>query len=268
MNIAMVERRGPEQVDQKPEGEPVRAGPSRRMLRRRDERGGRRDGARKDEFLATATHELRNAVTAMNCALEIIARCGDVNAQSGAIRIARQQLDSMRCLLDDMTELGSGSGHRTTLNRGSVILQEVIADAVDACRPILEARQHRIDVDLPPQPIRLSADAQRVSQVLLNLLINAGKFTPRGGHVAVSASTDGAMAEIRVCDDGAGIEPEALERIFEPFRREERCKELAPHGLGIGLAVARRLIDLHGGSVRAASAGAGHGATFFVRLPL
>lgn len=264
MSMAPTGSRAAQQLDAPPGRETVKAARSRHLLR---QRGRSRRESPRDEFLATAAHELRNAVTAMSGALEVIARSVEGPTREAAIKIARQQVASMRCLLDDVSEFASG-GRATTLHRESVVLQEVIADTVAACRPMLEARQHRVEVDTPAEPIRVHADAQRLSQVLVNLLVNAAKFTPRGGHVAVSASREGAMAEIRVADDGAGIEPAALQRIFEPFGREERCQDLSPTGQGIGLAVARRLIELHGGSVRATSAGAGRGATLFVRLPL
>jgi len=139
--------------------------------------------------------------------------------------------------------------------------------ALETVRPLVDERGHRIDLSLPPVPILLDADPTRLEQVLSNLLSNAAKYTPGPGTIQLSAAREGAMAVVRVRDSGIGIRPEMLDRVFDLFRQADRLPERVPEGLGIGLTLVRSLVEMHGGSVAAASEGLGCGAEFVVRLP-
>src|SRR5262249_45400958 len=146
-------------------------------------------------------------------------------------------------------------------------LAPVVERTVEATRPLIEDRQQTLTVDLPPEPVRLEADPTRLEQVLANLLNNAAKYTDHGGHVWLSARQEGGELVLRVRDTGVGIVPDMLARIFEPFMQADRVLHQSQGGLGIGLTLVRRLVEMHGGSVTAHSDGPGKGSEFVVRLP-
>lgn len=224
---------------------------------------------RRDATLATAAHELRNCLTAMCNSVELMQRGTDDAARAVAGAIARRQLRTMTSLVQDLLDVGRIACDQFTLARELVLLQDVIRAAIEDCRGKLAERHLALSCSLPREPLWIEGDATRLLQVFTNLLGNAAKFTPADGHVHVAAASDGALARIEVEDDGVGIAPDELDRIFGLFQQERRTATgAAGGGLGIGLAVVRRLVELHGGTVQAHSRGADQGSTFSVRLPL
>lgn len=228
----------------------------------------RRSERQADVMLATVAHELRNEIGPLGSALELLARSNEPSVRAVAVTMARRQLDAMTHLVEDLTDFGQASRGGAALERRPLELQELVRQTVLACRPLFDERRLHVHVDLPDTPLTVSADPMRLWQVFVNLLNNAAKFTRPDGHVRVSASREGEAACVCVADDGAGIAPEDLKRIFEMFQQGGSSREWSPRGLGIGLAVVRRFVELHGGSVHAASPGVDQGATFSVRLPL
>jgi signal transduction histidine kinase len=223
---------------------------------------------RKDEFLATLAHELRNPLAPIRSAAEILNRIG--LTEPGAIMareiIERQALHLTR-MVDDLLEVGRITHGELRLRKETVALADAVAEAVQTARPGLDAARVQLAVEPPPQPLFVEADPTRLVQILGNLLGNAAKFTPRGGHVWLSAKRAGAWIEIRLRDDGIGIEAHQLPRIFEMFSQATPVRERSHGGLGIGLALVRGLVERHGGTVEAMSEGKGRGAEFVVRLP-
>lgn len=221
----------------------------------------------RDVLLATVAHELRNCLEPLCSATELLARAAEESTRAVAASMARRQIKIMSSLVTDLLDYGRLAAPRAS-DRGRLVLQHVVEDAVDACRPALEQQQHRVSLELAAQSLCIDADANQLSQVFANLLNNAIKFTPCGGEIAVSVARSGDMAEVRLTDNGVGIAAGDLERIFELFHQDRRQHLLARRGLGIGLAVVRRLVERHGGSAQATSPGPGRGSTFIVRLPL
>jgi PAS domain S-box-containing protein len=224
---------------------------------------------RKDEFLATLAHELRNPLAPilsaaqflhLNAALEPpLQRARDI--------IERQALHMGR-LVDDLLDLARISRGQVTLRRSLVSLQQAITAAVEASEPHLEAAGHELRKDMPDEAVCVDGDFTRLSQVVGNLLGNAIKYTPPGGTISVALEHDAADAVIRVRDSGVGIRADMTERIFDMFTQAETSLERSQGGLGIGLTLARQLVEMHGGTLHAHSAGAGQGSEFVVRLPL
>lgn len=206
-------------------------------------------------------HELRNPLTPISLALELI-RNRDGQATPNEIAIIQRQLDHMVRLIDDLLDVSRITRGKITLKKESLRLADIVDRAVEVASPLLEQRRHRLHVDADPDA-RCHGDPVRLSQVVANLLTNAAKYTMPGGDITVRAThgADGA-AIIEVCDNGAGIPPDRLDSIFEPFYRLDGETKQAHGGLGIGLALVRSLVNLHGGTVRADSAGPGCGSTF------
>lgn len=229
---------------------------------------GVRQHQRRDVLLATVAHELRNEIGPLGNALELLARSDDASVRALAVTMARRQLKAMAHLVEDLTDYGQASRGRVALERHPLELQQLVTQSIQACSGAFDERAVQLAIALPAAPLTVCGDELRLAQVFMNLLTNAAKFATRKGHVAVCASRDGDMAEVRIADDGAGIEAHDLERIFELFEQGAGSRVLSPRGLGVGLAVARRFAQLHGGSVHAESRGIGQGATFIVRLPL
>jgi len=223
----------------------------------------------KNEFLALLAHELRNPLAPIRTALHVI---GQPRAEPSEIArahaIAERQLRHMARLMDDLLDVVRVGEGRIDLKREMVDLRDLVRRSVEAAGSAANERRHNVEVDVPPDPIRLSVDPTRVEQVLANLLGNAIKYTDRGGHIRVRASRDGGDAVIEVSDNGIGIEPKALPRIFDLFVQEDRRLDRSVGGMGIGLTLVRRLVELHGGTVEASSPGSRLGSRFVVRLPL
>jgi PAS domain S-box-containing protein len=235
---------------------------------RRAEKANRDADRRKDEFLAVLAHELRGPLAPLGYALEIAKRNPK---DSESVRqmgdMMRRQLGLMTRLIDDLLDVSRISRGKLELRRQEVELRDVIGQAVELSRPMIDAAEQQLTVTLPPQPLYLLADVIRLTQVFANLLNNASKFCEPKGRIWLTAEhLDGAVV-VSVKDSGIGIPPDMLGRIFDMFTQVDRSKERKRGGLGIGLTLARQLVELHGGSVEALSEGAGRGSEFVVRLP-
>ena len=224
--------------------------------------------ARKDEFLAMLAHELRNPLAPLTNALRLIERTEPLSAPGRtALEMADRQRRQMQRLVDDLLEVGRITRGKIALKPVQMLVASAVYDAVEAVNSAIEAHGHQLTVNLPPTPSRIVADPARVAQVLQNLLNNACKYTPDGGRIRIDVEDHPDEVEIRVADDGDGIAPDHLDRIFDLFTQADATYDRAAGGLGIGLALVKRLVELHGGTVRADSRGKGWGATFTVRLP-
>jgi len=224
---------------------------------------------RKTEFLATLAHELRNPLAPIRTTLALLAgRPLDPAALGRHHDLMRRQVEHMVRLVDDLMDVSRVTRGRVDLQFVPVRLGVVLGDAVELSRPLIDAAGHAVDVDVADEPLQVRGDAVRLTQVFANLLNNAAKYTPPGGRVGVSARRDGAHAVIEVSDTGIGLVPDMLTAIFEMFVQVSGSSRAAQGGLGIGLTLVKTIVELHGGSVTATSAGLQQGATFTVRLPL
>ena len=222
----------------------------------------------KDEFLATLAHELRNPLAPLRNAVQILnLKVPRSPETTTALAVIDRQMKQMTRLIDDLIDLSRITRNKIELQRRLVRLADVVHGALETSQPLIEAGGHRFTLTMPGEPIRLEADATRLAQVVSNLLNNAAKFTPRGGHITLRIERDGDDAVLRVRDTGIGIDPEALPFIFEMFAQADHSLERTHAGLGVGLTLVRRLVELHGGTVEARSEGRDHGAEFIVRLP-
>ena len=224
----------------------------------------------KTEFLAMLSHELRNALAPVANAL-LVLRLSQESGSPGlnkARTIIDRQVKHLSRLVNDLLELSAIESGRMHLQSGRVDLRVVVQQSVEAVMAAYAHRNHEVSVALPAEPIWLDADAIRLEQVVVNLLNNAATYTQDGGRIAVIADHAQDRAELRVADTGIGIAPELLPRVFDLFTRAETAREHSRGGLGIGLNVVKRIVDLHGGSVEARSAGRGAGSEFVVSLPL
>jgi signal transduction histidine kinase len=223
---------------------------------------------RKDEFLAMLAHELRNPLGAIANASYLLEQTADGGPPARAAAVVRRQVQHLVRLVDDLLDVSRITRGKVELQREPLDLVDVVCQAVESTRPLVEARGHALEVALPAAPLPLSADVTRLEQVLSNLLRNAAKFTEPGGSIAVAAGAEGGYGVVRVRDSGIGIPSELLPRVFDLFTQGEQGLDRAGAGLGIGLTIVQRLVELHGGEVEARSAGLGQGAEFIVRLPL
>jgi PAS domain S-box-containing protein len=223
----------------------------------------------KDEFLSMLAHELRNPLAPLVTVLELLRRVTPDNprAQRYADVIARQVTNLTR-LVDDLLEVSRIKHRAITLRKEDVDLASVVSAAVDAVRPAMAASAHELSVVLPEQPVHVRADSTRLEQVVVNLLNNASKYTPPGGHIGIEVERSGEEAIVRVRDDGVGIAAELLPRIFDLFVQADRSLDRAQGGLGIGLTLVKSLVEMHHGTVDVQSAGPGKGSVFTVRLPV
>ena len=224
---------------------------------------------RKDEFLATLSHELRNPLAPLRNTLEIIKRGGsDPRRVPQALDTMERQLGHLVRLVDDLLDLNRITHNRIELRRERVDLASLINQVVQATRPRAEASGHELRVMGPPEPIRMDADPVRLSQVFGNLLNNSCKYTSPGGKIDVSVERQGSEAVVKVRDNGIGIPSDKIDRIFDMFNQVDESFARTQGGLGIGLALVKQLVEMHGGSVRATSGGADQGSEFVVRLPI
>jgi signal transduction histidine kinase len=221
---------------------------------------------RKDEFLAMLAHELRNPLAPIRNAVEIL-RSGDDALRERARKLIGRQVEHLARLVDDLLDVSRITQRKVALQRSVVALGSVIDSAVEVARPFIASQSQELRVSVPPEPVWIQADAVRLSQVVGNLLHNAAKFTPRGGHIALDAAVDDEAIEISVTDDGMGIPRETLPHVFDLFTQGEASLERSQGGLGIGLSLVKGLVEMHGGTVRAHSEGASRGSRFTVRLP-
>jgi PAS domain S-box-containing protein len=224
---------------------------------------------RKDEFLATLAHELRNPIAPISNALYVLGR-DDVPAPmvERARAMMQRQVRQMVRLIDDLLDVSRIRLGKIVLSRHTVNLAQVVEQAVETVSSMIEASNHELEISLPAEPILVDADPIRLAQVFSNLLNNSAKFTPSGGRIHLGAQVDGREVVVIVKDNGEGIDPGHLEKIFELFAQEDFSLERSHGGLGIGLSLVRNLTELHGGTVLARSEGHGKGSEFVVRLPI
>lgn len=228
---------------------------------------------RKNEFLATLAHELRNPLAPIKSALQLaqMPDGGDPGAQAdnlAALKKAERQVDHLTRLVDDLLEVARITHGKIALKKEPTDLLTILPQAIDLVRPQLESKGHRLLYQASPAPLPIFGDKVRLVQVFANLLDNAVKYTPPGGVIRLDASIEGAEAAVRLTDNGRGIPPEKLASIWDLFAQVEYGRPDDKRGIGIGLALARNLVDLHGGRVSAVSAGVGKGSEFFVAMPL
>ena len=226
---------------------------------------------RKDEFLATLSHELRNPLTPLQVALDVANLAADDPAQLAHTRkIMERQVQQLTRLVDDLLDVSRLSQGKIVLARVEIDPVRAVEDALEATRALIQERGHQITIDLPKDACRVVGDHARLTQIITNLLNNAAKYTPPGGLIQLSLAPDFARRVIvlRIRDNGLGIESDLLSQIFEIFAQCRDGEGRSQGGLGIGLNLVRRLVELHGGSVSASSAGLGHGSEFIVELPL
>ncbi|CAH0312303.1 Autoinducer 2 sensor kinase/phosphatase LuxQ [Massilia sp. Bi118] len=224
---------------------------------------------RKDEFLAMLAHELRNPLAPISSAAQLLGHvAADENKVRQASDIILRQVRHLTGLVDDLLDVSRVTRGLVELQRERVDLKAVMASAVEQARPLVEARRHHLDLALDAAPAWVAGDRIRLVQVVANLLNNAAKYTPQGGALALSLEVSSGQASIAVRDNGIGIDPELLPRVFELFTQAERTPDRAQGGLGLGLALVKSLVGLHGGSVEAESGGPGMGSTFRILLPL
>ena len=226
-------------------------------------------GRRKDEFLAVLAHELRNPLAAIRTASEVISLPELQQAQvAQAASIVHRQVSQLTRLIDDLVDVSRITRGAIGLHREVVEVATIVAQAVEASRPVLDARRHLLVQHVPDHSLRVRGDHARLSQVVGNLLNNAAKFTPPGGHITLDVDRQGSKVAIRVTDDGVGIDAESLPRVFELFTQVGRSLDRGSAGLGIGLALVRRLVEMHHGHVTLHSDGLGLGTDVVVTLPL
>ncbi|QEL18675.1 hybrid sensor histidine kinase/response regulator [Limnoglobus roseus] len=223
---------------------------------------------KKDDFIALLAHELRNPLAPIRNGLQVLRLgAGNPEASAKAREMMDRQLGHMVRLIDDLLDVSRINRNKMELRRARVSLTDVIASAVETARPALDAAGHELTVALPATPVVLDADLTRMAQVFSNLLTNSAKYTPKGGRVWLSAERVAGRVVVSVRDTGIGIPAESLPAIFDMFSQVDRSVEKATGGLGIGLALVKGLVEMHGGTVTAASAGEGQGTTFTVSLP-
>ena len=223
---------------------------------------------RKDEFLAMLSHELRNPLSPIASALQLLGlQKNEDRLQKQARTIIERQVGQLTRLIDDLLEVSRITTGRIHLQQERIALNDVISNAIETVRPLLDQRRHVFTVSLSPQPIWLMADAARLEQVIVNLLTNAAKFTDVDGHVWLTARQTGDECELRVRDTGVGIAPELLPHVFDLFTQAERSLDRSQGGLGIGLALVQRIVEMHQGRVEAIST-LGKGSEFIVCLPV
>jgi PAS domain S-box-containing protein len=229
----------------------------------------RESDRRKEEFLATLAHELRNPLAPIGNSLHILRLTGDLTPAAEKVReVMERQFIHMVRLVDDLLEVSRVTRGKIELRTANVELAAVVRSAVETSMPLIEANGHQLAIALPPQPLTINADPVRLAQVISNLLNNAAKYTERGGQIWLQARAEAGEAVLTVKDTGMGIPPEMLGRVFDMFSQVDRTLRRAQGGLGIGLTLAKNLVQLHGGRIEAHSPGPGQGSEFTVRLPL
>jgi len=224
---------------------------------------------RKNEFLAILAHELRNPLAPISNAIQILTLRGDDPTLVAQTKeVMERQVHQMSRMVDDLLEVSRISRGKISLQMTPLDLAEVVATAVETSRPLVEAHRHTLTVSLPERPAHIKADGARLAQVLSNLLNNAAKYTEDGGRIDLIVEQAQGEAVIRVRDNGIGIAPERLPSVFDMFEQIEGAADRSHGGLGIGLTLARRLVEMHGGKIEAHSAGLGKGCEFLTRLPM
>jgi len=223
---------------------------------------------RKDEFLATLAHELRNPLAPLSNALELWRFAKNDPDQLDELRgMMQRQVRQMSRLIDDLLDVSRISRGKISLRTERVELRGLVNTALESVKPVIAANDQRLEISLPQEPVFVHGDATRISQVVGNVLNNATKYTPEGGQIWLSVAREGKKAGISVRDTGCGIPPDHLSSIFEMFQQVDQTLDRSQGGLGIGLTLAKRLIEMHGGTIEAKSDGPGHGSEFLITLP-
>jgi CheY-like chemotaxis protein len=224
---------------------------------------------RKDEFLATLSHELRNPLAPIRTAVEVmrLARGNPALLEQARATLERQLQHLVR-ITDDLLEVSRITQNKIELQRRRLDLRSIVHGAIEATRPLIDSRAQTLVLDLPDRPLWADADATRLAQAFSNLMNNAAKYTESGGRISIAAAANGSHAVITVTDTGVGIPPAMLPRIFDMFTQLQAHRDRTLGGLGIGLSLAKRLVELHDGTIDARSDGPGRGSTFVVRLPM
>ena len=223
----------------------------------------------KDEFIATLAHELRNPLAPIRNAISVLGRLGGFGTQADWCHaVIDRQVEQMAHLLDDLLDVSRLARGQVRLRLRPLQLATVIEQAIETAQPLIDGERHTLSVTLPAEPMALDGDLTRLAQVFSNLMINAAKYTPPQGRIVVTARRQGGVAVVTVSDSGIGIAAERMSHIFKMFGQVESALERSKGGLGIGLSLARALVELHGGSIDAHSEGVGRGSDFVVRLPL
>ena len=228
----------------------------------------REQDQRKDEFLATLAHELRNPLAPIRTGLELLKLAPSIDATVKTREIMERQVEHMVRLIDDLLDVSRITRGKIELKKERVDVRKVLDTALELSRPFIEESRHELLVSTPEEALLFDADPVRMAQVVSNLLNNAAKYTPEGGRIELSAERDGNEVVIRVRDNGVGLTSEALSKVFELFNQVGKTLDRSQGGLGIGLALVKRLVEMHNGHVTAESEGLGKGSTFIVRLPL
>jgi signal transduction histidine kinase/CheY-like chemotaxis protein len=223
---------------------------------------------RKDEFLAMLAHELRNPLAPISTGAHLLKLLHSDNAQiTQTCAIIARQVDHMTSLVDDLLDVSRVTRGLVSLSTRTLDLKGVVDDAAEQIRPLMAARRHRVVIDMAAGAALVKGDHKRLVQVVANLLNNATKYTPEGGRIDLRLTAEGGHYLLAITDDGIGMAPALVERVFDLFTQAERTPDRSQGGLGLGLALAKSLVELHGGTLRAHSAGLGKGSTFEVRLP-
>lgn len=223
---------------------------------------------RKDEFLATLAHELRNPLAPIRTSMGILKHLYPDSGQITQLRnVVDRQVTHLTRLVDDLLDVARITSGKVTLKKERITLESVVNHAVEISASAMEGKQHRLDAQQPDTPYLLEADHARLVQSVANLLVNAAKFTPPGGHIALRTEVEGPVVTFRVADNGIGLEASSLAKIFELFAQTPVAGE-APTGLGIGLSLARQFAEMHGGTLHASSEGLGRGSEFVLALPV
>ena len=223
---------------------------------------------RKDEFLAILGHELRNPLAPIRNAAQIMSRRPSVDAELADLHaVIARQVEHLAHLVDDLLDVGRITRGKITLQRAPTAMATVLERAIELARPLVEERGHELHLALPDEDVIVDGDPVRLAQIVGNLLNNAARYTPPRGQIWLAVESAGAEAVVRVCDNGIGIPPDRLDEVFEMFTQVAEPPIAGPRGLGIGLALVRRLVEMHGGRVHAASPGLGQGSEFVVALP-
>ncbi len=229
----------------------------------------RESDRRKDEFLAMLAHELRNPLAPIRAAADLLAlSAGESERIRQTSAVIARQVRHLTAMVDDLLDVSRVTRGLVRLEHVALDARRILLDAVEQVRPLAEAKQHQLEVRTPADPVFISGDAKRLVQVMTNLLNNAVKYTPAPGWIEVVLQPQGADAVITVRDNGIGMQPDLVETAFELFAQAQRTSDRSQGGLGIGLALVKRLVELHGGQVEAYSEGLGHGSCFTVTLPL
>jgi PAS domain S-box-containing protein len=226
------------------------------------------EGRRITEFIALLSHELRNPLAPIQNAVAVLARKADSPDVRWCADVIGRQTGHLKRLVDDLLDVSRISSGKIRIERHPLDLNAVVAQAVDAMRGSAAARGHDVALHLPEQPVMLLGDATRLNQVMVNLLVNALKFTPDGGRIEITVEQRGAAACVQVIDNGVGMPESLLRNAFEPFVQGVGALERPDGGLGLGLTLVKNIVELHGGSVAAASAGTGRGTTITLSLPV